>query len=110
MTTTDQRPGAVVTAPLDSPNARIAFGDARFLPAESEQLYALVQDGSGGQPVECWPRTAEGAITAINRAAYMSLRGEPVTVYRPNRAPLARFVGGCREGRTRPLRAPVAAV
>lgn len=82
----------------------------RFLPAESEQLYALVQDGNGGQPLECWPRTAEGAITAINRAAYMSLRGEPVTVFRPDHRPLARFVGGCREGRTRPLRAPVASV
>lgn len=83
---------------------------ARYLPDEAEQLYALVQDGNGGQPMECWPRTAEGAITAINRAAYMSLRGEPVTVYRPDHRPLARFVGGCREGRTRPLRAPVAAL
>jgi hypothetical protein len=84
--------------------------EARHLPAEDEQLYALVQDGNGGQPVECWPRTAEGAITAINRAAHLSLRGEPVTVWRPNRTPLARFVGGAREGRTRPLRAPVASV
>jgi hypothetical protein len=83
---------------------------ARYLPAEAEQLYALVQDGNGGQPLECWPRTAEGAITAINRAAHMSLRGEPVTVYRPGGGLLARFVGGCREGRTRPLRAPVAAI
>jgi hypothetical protein len=82
----------------------------RHLPAEAEQLYSLVQDGNGGAPLECWPRTAEGAITAINRAAYMSLRGEPITVWRPDRTPLARFVGGCREGRTRPLRAPVASL
>jgi hypothetical protein len=40
----------------------------------------------------------------------MSLRGEPITVWRPDRTPLARFVGGCREGRTRPLRAPVASL
>jgi hypothetical protein len=107
MTTTDQRRGTVtVTGPLDSPNARIALGDTRFLPAEEEQLYSLVQDGNGGQPVECWPRTAEGAINAINHAARLSLRGEPITVYRPNRTPLARFVGGAREGRTRPLLAP----
>jgi hypothetical protein len=99
-----------VTGPLDSPNAQIALGETRFLPDPAEQLYSLVQDGNGGQPLECWPRTAEGAITAINRAAYMSLRGEPITVWRPNQTPLARFVGGCREGRTRPLRAPVASV
>jgi hypothetical protein len=84
--------------------------EVRFLPDPSEQLYSLVQDGNGGTPLECWPRTAEGAITAIDRAAHMTLRGAPITVYRPDRTPLARFVGGCREGRARPLLAPVRVV
>jgi hypothetical protein len=75
-------------------------------------VYALVQDGNTQGWLEAWPRDPEGfgAINAITRAAQLSLRGEPVTVLRPDLTPLARFVRGAREGRTRPLRAPVRAV
>jgi hypothetical protein len=73
--------------------------------------YALVRDGQEA-PLELWPRDEDGggAITAIDRAAHFSLSGEPVEVMLPNGRLLARFVGGAREGRTRPLRAPVKAV
>jgi hypothetical protein len=61
-------------------------------------------------PVETWPRDQDGlgAINATTRAANLSLRGGPHEVYVGQRF-LARFVDGAREGRTRPLRAPVTA-
>jgi len=62
-------------------------------------------------PLELVPRDDQGygAVTAIDLAARLSLRGEPVEVMLPDGRLLARFVGGAREGRTRPLRAPVKA-
>lgn len=94
---------------------------AQFRASGDDQAYTLVQDdpvahdGEGpprrhtAHMVECWPRSPDGggALTAISRAAQLSLSGEPVTVLLPDNSPLARFVGGCREGRTRPLLAPV---
>jgi hypothetical protein len=76
--------------------------------------YALLaaEDGGDDTPLALIPRDdgGAGAITAVDQAARLSLRGGPVEVYLPSGHLLARFVGGAREGRTRPLRAPVKAV
>ena len=74
--------------------------------------YALVQAGNGSGPVELWERSADGAgaLNAMTRAAWLSLRGDPVELQLPSGRLLARFVGGCREGRTRHLTAPVRVV
>jgi hypothetical protein len=69
--------------------------------------YSVMADGDP-HPVETWPRDQGGlgAINATTRAANLSLLHGPHEVYVGERL-LARFVGGAREGRTRPLRAPV---
>jgi hypothetical protein len=46
--------------------------------------------------VETWPRTAEGAITAVVRACRLSLKGTPVEVRRPDGRMLARYKDGRR--------------
>jgi hypothetical protein len=73
-----------------------------------QPAYALLRDGDP-TPLEMWPRDEQGVgvLTAIERAARLSLRGGPVEVMLPDGRLLARFVGGARAGRTRPLRAPV---
>ena len=80
----------------------------RETPAPEEEVcYYLVADGNP-RPIQTYPRTDDGAgaINAIDLAARLSLHGPPVEVYVRDRL-LARFEGGCRKGRTRPLRAPV---
>jgi hypothetical protein len=69
--------------------------------------YSVMADGDP-HPVDTFPRDQGGlgAINATNRAANLSLIGVPHEVWVGERR-LARFVGGAREGRTRPLRAPV---
>ncbi|HXC64991.1 MAG TPA: hypothetical protein VNZ67_11580 [bacterium] len=69
--------------------------------------YSVMADGDP-HPVETWPRDQDGlgAINATTRAANLSLLHGPHEVYVGERL-LARFVDGAREGRTRPLRAPV---
>jgi hypothetical protein len=59
------------------------------------EAYEIVVDGDSA-PTEVWPRTAEGAITAITRAARYSRRGAPVEVRRPDGSMLARYKGGRR--------------
>jgi hypothetical protein len=63
-------------------------------PYEGE-VYAVVADGLAA-PVECWPRTMEGAITATTRAARLSRGGVPHEVHRPDGRMLARFKDGRR--------------
>jgi hypothetical protein len=46
-----------------------------------DEAYEIVVDGDRA-PIEVWPRTAEGAITAITRACRYSRRGSPVEVRR----------------------------
>lgn len=53
-------------------------------------------------PVETWPRTLEGVINATTRAAWLSVGRGPHTVYVGEQL-LARFEGGWRTGRTKPL-------
>ena len=69
--------------------------------------YSVMADGDPA-PIETWPRDqgGMGAINATTRAANLSLLGGPHEVWVGDRF-LARFVNGAREGRTRPLRAPV---
>lgn len=67
--------------------------------------YLVMADGDQ-VPIETWPRTLEGVINATTRAAWLSVGRGPHEVYVGQRR-LARFVDGWREGRTRPLRAPV---
>jgi hypothetical protein len=55
-----------------------------------------VTDASGGI-VEDWPKSAEGLVTAINRAAWLSRRGGPMSVRRPDGGLLARYVLGRRD-------------
>lgn len=76
-------------------------------PPEADPHYSLMADGDP-HPLQTWPRDQEGltVVYAIDLAARLSLRGGPHSVYIEDRL-LARFVGGAREGRTRPLRAPV---
>jgi hypothetical protein len=57
--------------------------------------YAIMRDGSSA-PVERWPRTVEGAITATNRAARLSRTGAPTELRRPDGRLLGRWVGGRR--------------
>jgi hypothetical protein len=69
--------------------------------------YSVMADGDP-HPIETWPRDQAGlgAINATTRACNLSLLGGPHEVWVGDRL-LARFVNGAREGRTRPLRAPV---
>jgi len=54
-------------------------------------------DDDGTGLVETWPRTAEGAIAATNRASWLSAEsGVPHEVRLPDGRLLARFVGGKR--------------
>jgi hypothetical protein len=71
--------------------------------------YSVMADGDP-HPIETWPRDQGGlgAINATTRACNLSLLGGPHEVWVGDRL-LARFVNGAREGRTRPLRAPVTA-
>jgi hypothetical protein len=57
--------------------------------------YAIVQDGSSA-PLEWWPRTVEGAITATNRAARLSRTGPPTELHRHDGRMIGRWVGGRR--------------
>lgn len=81
----------------------------RTEPAAPQEVphYSLMADGDP-HPLHTWPRDQEGlaVVGAIDLAARLSLRHGPHSVYIGDRL-LARFVGGAREGRTRPLRAPV---
>lgn len=77
-----------------------------------DQEYTVIADNGGGRRVAgTWQRDDDGlgVINAMDQAARLSLMGEPHEVLRPDGRLLARFVGGAREGRTRPLRAPVKA-
>lgn len=78
-------------------------------PAPEVVRYIVMADGDP-HPIETYPRDQGGlgAINATTRAAHLSLTGGPHEVYVGDRF-LARFVAGAREGRTRPLRAPVTA-
>jgi hypothetical protein len=60
-----------------------------------QPMYEIVIDGEAA-PVEMWPRTADGVITAINRAVHYSKRGAPVEVRRPDGRMLARYKAGRR--------------
>jgi hypothetical protein len=71
--------------------------------------YSVMADGDP-HPIETWPRDQGGlgAINATTRACNLSLLGGPHEVWVGDRL-LASFVNAAREGRTRPLRAPVTA-
>lgn len=70
--------------------------------------YAVRADDDS-EPPRLFERTDDGrgAINATDDAARRSLTGGPYAVLRPDGRVLARFVGGAREGRTRPLFAPI---
>ena len=54
-------------------------------------------DGLDAGLVETWPRTAEGAIVAVNRAADLSVKThDPHEVRLPDGALLCRYVEGVR--------------
>jgi hypothetical protein len=57
--------------------------------------YEIVQDGYAA-PVETWPRTAEGALVALDRAALLSRTGGPHELHRPDGRMLGRWVRGRR--------------
>jgi hypothetical protein len=68
-----------------------------------EPAYAVVTDDQD-EPVECWPRTMEGAVTATNRAAWLSrTTGQPHELHRPDGRLLARFVNGRRTDLAHPM-------
>ena len=80
-------------------------------PATPEQVYAIVCEVAvlpatepGGRPatrmewVEGWPRTLPGALTATNRAAWLSVAGGPHEVHKPDGSLMARFERGRRVG------------
>jgi hypothetical protein len=79
-------------------------------PGPREAVRYLIMADGDPHPVETFPRdeAGAGAINATSRAATLSLTHGPHEVYVGERF-LARFVAGAREGRTRPLRAPVKA-
>jgi hypothetical protein len=75
-----------------------AFADyvdpARPEPAE---VYPVVRDDDGQtEMIEGWPRTFQGVITALSRAAWLSVAGGPHEVHRPDGRLMARFVDGRR--------------
>lgn len=67
-------------------------------PIPSYELRDIDASLPGGSVlVEKWPRTAEGAISAVNRAARLSeSTGHPHEVRRPNGSLLCRYVAGKR--------------
>jgi hypothetical protein len=80
-------------------------------PATTDQVYAVVCEVAvlpgpepGGRPmtrmewVEGWPRTMQGALTATNRAAWLSVAGGPHEVHLPDGSLMARFERGRRAG------------
>jgi hypothetical protein len=60
-----------------------------------QPMYGIWIEGDRAA-AELWPRTAEGAITAITRACRYSRRGAPVEVRRPDGTVLAQYKAGRR--------------
>jgi hypothetical protein len=91
---------------MTQPSHRTEVHHESLLPHQVVR-YSVMADGDSA-PIETWPRDQDGlgAINATTRACNLSLLHGPHEVWVGDRF-LARFVGGAREGRTRPLRAPV---
>lgn len=84
LSTADEHPSRRVVYLITSPTGQV------------EPAYAIVTDDQA-EPVECWPRTMEGAVTATNRTAWYSrTTGQPHELHRPDGRLLARFVNGQR--------------
>jgi hypothetical protein len=75
---------------------------------EPEAYSVLCEEPNGDRPawqlVDAWPRTAEGAIVAVNRAASLSRStGQPHEVRLPDGRLLCRYVAGRRADLAPPL-------
>ena len=68
---------------------------ARMIPKPDERGGAVISV-EHAEFIEAWPRTAEGAITAVNRAAQLSRHDGPVELLRPDGRMMARYERGRR--------------
>ena len=71
------------------------YSIVRMIAKPAERGGAVI-DVEHAQFIEAWPRTAEGAINAVNRAARLSRHDGPVELLRPDGRMMARYEFGRR--------------